>query len=253
MATSIPSRISTLEAFIAIAVALIFDALSLIPFLNILIDVLAWFVFGIWLITNGVPPKMGYRITGTASLSFIIGFIPIVSWLPEITASIIFIILSIKAEEKREYLNAMGKTQATRVPSGEQSRPMGQPIPLRQAAAEPEPQTVTFNQQNLLGAEIEPGEEKKKSMVPEREPIEDSWNDAQARFNSLIGPRNQLQFGGKVKATPQYGGVTMVVGGKTMNLAGKGAEFGGKTIGGLTPQEPSHGDHENDNELGLAA
>ena len=70
------SRIGQIEGYAMIGVAGLFDIISIVPFLNIVSEILAAIVFGIWFITNGVPPRISYKVVATAVGSAIIGLIP---------------------------------------------------------------------------------------------------------------------------------------------------------------------------------
>lgn len=101
--TYMRNRFNTIEKIIMVFLALFFDLLSIIPFLNILINVLAWFIFSLWFTINGLPPNSYYKVTGTAVLAFVIGLVPFVSILPEITTSIVVILTIIHMEDKGLY------------------------------------------------------------------------------------------------------------------------------------------------------
>lgn len=104
------SRIGQIEGYAMIAVAFVFDLISIIPFLNIVSEILAAIVFGIWFITNGVPPKISYKVGATAVGSAIIGFIPLLSILPEMTSFILITLYMYKKEETRESAEKAAQT-----------------------------------------------------------------------------------------------------------------------------------------------
>lgn len=79
--------------------ALFFDLLSLIPFLNVIVAPIAWITVTLWLYLEGVSPLSGRRLA-TIGVSFIVGLIPILSMLPEITLAVVAIILMVKLEDR---------------------------------------------------------------------------------------------------------------------------------------------------------
>jgi hypothetical protein len=83
-----PQRISNVMAALMIALAVVFDLLSLIPLVNILVDFIAWVTFGLWLLFLGVG-FMNARRLATMLTSVTIEAIPFLSFLPGITVAII--------------------------------------------------------------------------------------------------------------------------------------------------------------------
>ena len=94
-----PQRINNITAGFMIAVAIVFDLISIIPFINILVDIVAWLVFGFWFALLGVG-FINPRRFAVMATSFIVGAIPVVSTLPELTVAIIVTILMVKSEDK---------------------------------------------------------------------------------------------------------------------------------------------------------
>ena len=94
-----PQRIDNVTAGLMITVAVIFDILSLIPLLNILVDIIAWLIFGLWFTLRGIS-FLNPRRFATFAVSFIVGLIPILSILPELTLAIIATILMVKSEDR---------------------------------------------------------------------------------------------------------------------------------------------------------
>lgn len=76
-----------------IFLALIFDAISLIPFVNLTSAFVAWLIFGTWFYLLGLGFANPRRIA-TIGTSFLIEFIPIISMIPSITFGVWFIIFS---------------------------------------------------------------------------------------------------------------------------------------------------------------
>ena len=99
MAEEKKPRISLASMILMPAFALTFDLFSLLPFINFIIAPIAWIIFTIWLFLEGVSPFSGRRAAVVMS-SFIIGLIPVLSMLPEITVGIISIIFMVKSEDK---------------------------------------------------------------------------------------------------------------------------------------------------------
>lgn len=91
-------RISLASMIFMPTLALVFDLFSLIPLVNLIVTPIAWIIFTIWLSLEGVSPFSGRR-AAIAIGSFIIGLIPILSMLPEITVGIISIIFMVKSED----------------------------------------------------------------------------------------------------------------------------------------------------------
>ncbi len=93
------SRIDNITAGFMIAVAIIFDLLSLIPFVNIVVDVAAVLLYGIWFAIKGVG-FINPRRFATMMVTVIIEAIPAISFLPGFTIAIIVTILMIKSEDR---------------------------------------------------------------------------------------------------------------------------------------------------------
>ena len=85
--------------FFMIAVAVIFDLLSLIPFVNIVVDVVAILTFGLWFAIKGLG-FLNPRRFATMMVTVIVEAVPALSVLPAFTASIIATILMIKSEDR---------------------------------------------------------------------------------------------------------------------------------------------------------
>lgn len=120
------SRIGQIEGYAMIAVAGLFDIISIVPLLNIVSEILALIVFGIWFITNGVPPRISYKVGATAVGSAIIGFIPVLSILPEMTSFIVITLYMYKKEERKEFEEKaakIGSTSTNRNVTATQKRP----------------------------------------------------------------------------------------------------------------------------------
>lgn len=94
-----PRRINSLNAGLLIFVAIIFDLLSIIPFLNVITSFVAWLIFLVWFYILGVGFINPKRFA-TIAISFIIGVIPILSILPELTIAIIATIIMVKSEDR---------------------------------------------------------------------------------------------------------------------------------------------------------
>ncbi len=100
-----------------ICTAAVLDLISLIPIVNIVVDVLAWLIFFFWFRELGFPFTKNNKLMGSVVVSFIIGFIPILSILPEITLGVLLNILIINGEQiAKEQIpmgeKALNKTQA---------------------------------------------------------------------------------------------------------------------------------------------
>jgi hypothetical protein len=94
-----PQRINSLNAGLLILAAIIFDLLSIIPLINVITAFVAWLIFGVWFYLLGVG-FMNPKRFATIAVSLIIGVIPVLSVLPELTVAIIAIIIMVKSEDK---------------------------------------------------------------------------------------------------------------------------------------------------------
>lgn len=93
------SRIDNTTASFMIVVALIFDLLNWIPFVNIVIAIIAWLIFGLWFYIKGVG-FLNPRRLATAAGGFLIEVIPLLAWLPGLTTAIIITIIMVKSEDR---------------------------------------------------------------------------------------------------------------------------------------------------------
>ncbi len=100
MANKVKHKIGIFSAMIMICTALVFDLLSIIPFINIIVDIIAWTIFLLWFYLSGVSFSKHPHILGVAAGSFIIGAIPFLSILPEITAGVVTNIAITRMQEK---------------------------------------------------------------------------------------------------------------------------------------------------------
>jgi len=92
------SKISLVTAIFMIVTALLCDLLNLIPLLNFFVTPVAWLVFFSWFVVLGVP--FTKKIARNSLGALVIGFIPVISMLPETTLAVALNILSVWAEEK---------------------------------------------------------------------------------------------------------------------------------------------------------
>ncbi len=92
-------RIDWITGFLMITTAVFFDLLSLIPIVNIFVDVIAALTFGLWFILKNVP-LINPRRLATALIALIIEAVPAISALPAITIGVIIIILTVIVEDK---------------------------------------------------------------------------------------------------------------------------------------------------------
>lgn len=76
-------------------IALCFDLIAIIPGTNLL----AWIVLGIWFLLLDVNIFSARNMAATVT-SAIIGLVPVLNLLPEITLAVIVIIFMIKSEDK---------------------------------------------------------------------------------------------------------------------------------------------------------
>jgi len=92
-------RINSVAIIFMVAIAIIFDLISLIPFVNIVSELIAYAIFGLWFYLLGVG-FMNPKRFAVAAVSAIIGFIPFLSMLPELTVAVIVVILMVKSEDR---------------------------------------------------------------------------------------------------------------------------------------------------------
>lgn len=116
------SKITNATFVLMLATAGFYDLFSAIPIVNWLVAVFAWLTFGLWFAILGVgliSPKK-FAVWGTSA---VVGVIPAISALPELTAAIILTVLIVRAEEKLGFKLPMpsaakpvkgGRTQAVK-------------------------------------------------------------------------------------------------------------------------------------------
>lgn len=75
--------IGMLTISIISTVAILFDLLSLIPFLNIITNMLFLIMFGVFLFMNGISILEYREIMAIVMVGGVIGFVPFLSMLPE--------------------------------------------------------------------------------------------------------------------------------------------------------------------------
>lgn len=100
MSEKVKHKIGMFSSIAMIVVALFFDLLSLIPFLNIIIALVAWCIFFLWFFLMGTSFDKHPETLAIAGGCFVFGLIPFFSALPEITAGIVANLLIIRIREK---------------------------------------------------------------------------------------------------------------------------------------------------------
>ncbi len=100
MVNKVKHSIGIFSSIAMICAALVFDLVSIIPFVNIIVDIIAWIFFMMWFYLQGVSFSKNPHILGIAAGSFIIGAIPFLSILPEITAGVTANIVLTRMQEK---------------------------------------------------------------------------------------------------------------------------------------------------------
>ena len=198
----IKHKFNTVEILIAIFLALFFDLLSIIPFLNILVDCLAWFIFGLWFFLNGVPPNSGYKVVATATISFVAGFIPVISAFPELTLSIAAIMIIIRLDEKKEYaLKLMKKVRGGEMTPMEAMEEVGVPMkrPI-QIIARIEPQ-LRDRIERIYPVQDDSIETSETNPTPTRS-LKLQDRSFQNDGRQIIGARQGILFGGATPLNP---------------------------------------------------
>lgn len=117
------SKIANTTFMLMLATAGFYDLLSIIPVVNWFVAIFAWMTFGLWFAISGVgfinPKKLAVWAT-----SALIGIIPALSAVPELTAAIILTVLIVRTEEKLGFKLPMpgtagpvkgGRTQAAKL------------------------------------------------------------------------------------------------------------------------------------------
>jgi hypothetical protein len=93
------SRIPETTAFLMIGTALFFDLLSIVPVVNWIAAIFAWMTFGLWFLMRGVgfinPKKLA-----TWGVAALIGLIPALSAIPELTLAVAVTIMLVRAEDR---------------------------------------------------------------------------------------------------------------------------------------------------------
>ena len=143
MADVKPQRIDNIIAGLMIFTALIFDVLSIIPWVNIITDIAAILLFGLWFMLLGVG-FMNPRRIATWATAGIIEAIPILSILPGITVGVAATIFMVKLEDKTGLkipgkVGGGGKLPTPSKPTPPRPTPRP-PAPQRAPAPAPKPQ-----------------------------------------------------------------------------------------------------------------
>ncbi len=86
-----PRKIGIITISSMIALALLFDAMSIIPIINLVSGFLAWLVFATWFYLLGLGLANPQRMA-TMGISFLAEMIPFISMLPTITFGVVIII-----------------------------------------------------------------------------------------------------------------------------------------------------------------
>ena len=100
MAEMRPQRIDNITAGLMIAVAVVLDLISLIPFVNLISGLAATLIFGLWFFFRGVGFVNPRRIA-TWAAGLIVEAIPFLSILPGLTIAVTATIVMIKLEDKK--------------------------------------------------------------------------------------------------------------------------------------------------------
>ena len=90
-------RLSIIDSIILVTIALFFDLLSIIPFLNIITSAISTFSFQVYFYLKGVK-KAQYSLIGN-----LVEFIPILSILPAVTLGVVVTIVIDRNREKIEH------------------------------------------------------------------------------------------------------------------------------------------------------
>lgn len=89
-----PRKIGVVTTTSIIALAILFDVISLIPIINIFSGLTAWLIFSTWFYLLGFGLFNSRRIA-TTGLSLLAEIIPFISSLPTITTGVVYIIFTI--------------------------------------------------------------------------------------------------------------------------------------------------------------
>jgi len=92
-------RIGNLTFGLMVALAIILDIISIIPGANIIVDIVAALVFGLWFMLRGVG-FVNPRRFSVGIIAIIIELVPFLSILPGITAGVVITILSVRTEDR---------------------------------------------------------------------------------------------------------------------------------------------------------
>jgi hypothetical protein len=99
MEETLSKKIGILAMIVSIVLALVADALTLIPFVGIAVGPIFWISFNYYLHKKGFPIMSGKRL-GTGIISTIAEIIPAIQALPTITLGVIAILVMIYFQEK---------------------------------------------------------------------------------------------------------------------------------------------------------
>jgi hypothetical protein len=92
-------RIGVGMSIVLIAIAVIFDAASVIPFVGTLMGPIFWVISGVYLWTKGVG-FFGVKKIATTAISLVAEVVPLSQELPMLVAGIIALLVIIRVEDK---------------------------------------------------------------------------------------------------------------------------------------------------------
>lgn len=93
------SKISNATFGLMIATALFYDLLSIVPVVNWFVAIFAWLTFALWFMILGVG-LISPKKVATWGSSAVIGVIPVLAAIPELTLAVIITVILIRAEDE---------------------------------------------------------------------------------------------------------------------------------------------------------
>lgn len=102
-------KISPVNFGFMLLFAICFDILTIIPFINIIVNFIALICFTIWFYFSGVSFSKNKAIVGRSAVTFLIELIPFISIIPTWTANIIINYISINRNARKDSKSAQNK------------------------------------------------------------------------------------------------------------------------------------------------
>lgn len=112
-------KFSTIGIMVMLCIAIIFDIISIIPLLNVFSGIIAWSIFYTIFYFKGISFTKNKQIVATSAVAFVIGLIPGISAVPELTVAVALQIWGINKNASKDQVQEsveLRKTRIERVP-----------------------------------------------------------------------------------------------------------------------------------------